>query len=744
MRRWTADRWRGAAFAVDGSLLVAVAALAAMVVACYGGVLFGGQQFAFRDSAHFYYPLYWRVQQEWSAGRLPMWEPGANGGTPMLGTPMAAVLYPGKLVFALVPYAWGVRLYTVGHEVLAFWAMMALMRSWGVSRAGATMAGLSYAFGGPVLSDYFNIIYLVGASWVPLGFRAADRWLRLGRRSGVVELALVLAMQVLGGDPEAAYLTALCAFGYGVAPGAFGGRRTAPAVGVAVGAGRGGGSLDVGGALAGWSGPRGRRIAEPGAVPVGVGRGPRGLCGDPAARAAIAAGGDARRAWAPPGPWPCCCRRCRCCPCWTISPPASAGRAAGPEDLYDSSLLPYRAFEWIWPNVSGTFTAGNRYWITILPPTGAHRPSPLSLYAGALPIVLAMGAAGFRGGPPWRAWMTTVALLSFWASLGAFAGPASWSAARPSPEVGDDSFYGLLTIVLPALRLFRFPFKLLPFTALGLSALAGLGWDRVSSGVGRRRTLTVAVVLLLLTVLGLAAAAGMRGALADAIARRASSHLVFGPIDPAGAAGAIVQGLAHGAVALASGVAVLAWSAGRRGAIAAAMAMAVIVVDLAVANAPLVVAIPQADFEREPEALRAIREAERNDPSPGPFRIHRMPSWVPVGWADSRSTRRLRELVDWEIDTLQPSFGWLHGLRYVFVDESEIARDDTRRLFRPASRALDAGLAAALEIEPDRRVLYHARGAFDLWGARYFIIPAHPGNWTRRNAATPRSSMRPT
>ena len=103
-------------------------ALAALVVACYGGVLFGGQQFAFRDSAHFYYPLYWRVQQEWSAGRLPLWEPGANGGTPMLGTPMAAVLYPGKLVFALVPYAWGVRLYTVGHEVLAFWAMLALMR----------------------------------------------------------------------------------------------------------------------------------------------------------------------------------------------------------------------------------------------------------------------------------------------------------------------------------------------------------------------------------------------------------------------------------------------------------------------------------------------------------------------------------------------------------------------------------------------------------------------------------------
>src|SRR5262249_36144039 len=159
-------------------------------------VLFAGEQFAFRDAANFYYPLYARVQCEWSAGRLPLWEPGQDGGTPMLGTPMAAVLYPGKLVFALVPYDWGLRLYTVAHELLAFAAMVALGRSWGVSRTGATLAGLSYAFGGPVLTDDSNIIFLVGAAWLPLGLRAVDGWLRLGRRSALVELAAVLAMQL--------------------------------------------------------------------------------------------------------------------------------------------------------------------------------------------------------------------------------------------------------------------------------------------------------------------------------------------------------------------------------------------------------------------------------------------------------------------------------------------------------------------------------------------------------------------
>ena len=236
--------------------------------------------------------------------------------------------------------------------------------------------------------------------------------------------------------------------------------------------------------------------------------------------------------------------------------------AARPEDLYDSSLLPYRIVEWIWPNVFGTFTAGNHYWMPILPPAGAARPSPLSLYAGALPLVLALGASGFRGGPPWRAWITAVALLSLWASLGEFAGPARWSAAEPSPSAGDGSFYGLLATSLPALRLFRFPFKLLVFTALGLSVLAGAGWDRVAAGVGRRRTIAIAIGLLALTVLAASSVAAMRERLVAAVAARELTHAVFGPLDAPAAVGELLRGLAHGAIALTLGLIVLAGSAG--------------------------------------------------------------------------------------------------------------------------------------------------------------------------------------
>src|SRR5947209_11483666 len=93
--------------------------LLALTLACFGPVLFRDRQFALRDAGEFYYPLYQRVQQEWNAGRWPLWEPEENGGVPLLGNPSAAVLYPGKIAF-LLPYAWGARLYVITHVVLAF------------------------------------------------------------------------------------------------------------------------------------------------------------------------------------------------------------------------------------------------------------------------------------------------------------------------------------------------------------------------------------------------------------------------------------------------------------------------------------------------------------------------------------------------------------------------------------------------------------------------------------------------
>src|SRR5271156_1061380 len=133
------------------TLVLILTCFAALFLICYAPALFLSRQLAYRDAGHYYYPLNQRVQEEWNQGRWPLWEPEENAGVPLLGNPTAAVLYPGKVVFAVLPYAWAARVYIVVHTALAFLTMLILMRSWGTSWFGSALSALGYAFGAPIL-----------------------------------------------------------------------------------------------------------------------------------------------------------------------------------------------------------------------------------------------------------------------------------------------------------------------------------------------------------------------------------------------------------------------------------------------------------------------------------------------------------------------------------------------------------------------------------------------------------------
>jgi len=261
-----------------------------------------------------------------------------------------------------------------------------------VSRVGSSLGAIAYAFGAPVLGLYCNVIYLVGAAWAPLGLLAVDSLVRLKQHRAVLELATVLALQVL--------------------------------------------------------------------------------------------------------------------PVVELSRMSVRTAGAGQHDIYPFSVEPYRAVEGIWPGCFGSHRHPQRDWRPLLPPAHPIKPWVPSLYLGGLTLVLALGAAGIRGGPPWRAWLTVIALVSFLGAVGEFASPVWWARAAPAlraalgghdPAIdhpanrsdggvadGDGSVYWLLATVLPGFQAFRYPGKLLTFTALALSALAGIGWDRGREGRAAR------------------------------------------------------------------------------------------------------------------------------------------------------------------------------------------------------------------------------------------------------------------
>ena len=667
------------------------------------------------------------------------------------------MLYPGKLVFFVLPHPWAVRVYVIGHVALAFVAMWMLVRGWRVSATGSALAALAYAFGVPVLSQTSNVIFLVGAAWAPLGFLAADRWVRCRRRRAVPGLTLILALQVLGGDPEAAYVTLACAGAYAAVLAA----ARPPSV-----AGRclrwaGVGLIPAYLGLLGLSWWSARAIRE---VSVTVPGMPQpwkphsdavvlAAWGISAAllawRARARSGGEARGFGAMIGGLIGAAALALAISGAQLLPVLEyAGlsfRAAASEgfhDIYPYSAHPLQLLDTIWPSVYGRLEGGYRSWLNALPPKSDSRLWMPSLYLGGLTLVLASAAAGFRGGPPWRIWLSAVAVVSLLAAIGYYGSPLLWARCVPGWAAalgplepaftwqlrtdgclrdGDGGVYWFLVSVLPGFRSFRYPPKLLVFWALAVSALAGMGWDRVVAGRSRRAEV-IAASLLAASLIALAACwlgAGPLRAWFDRLGE--TLHSSDEPLDVPGALGDIRKALGHGAAvaAAALGLAVLA---PRRPGLAGVMAVVGLTLDLVLANAYHVVTVPQSAFEGTPRALEVIREAERANPSPGPFRVQRVGRWWPASWSERGTPRRFEEITRWERTTLRPNYGLPLGVRSTFYFDT-IEPLDYGLFFLPWSLRPDQEAARAHGLKPGQEVWYHPRRGFDLWNTRYFIVP---------------------
>ena len=375
-----------------------------------------------------------------------------------------------------------------------------------------------------------------------------------------------------------------------------------------------------------------------------------------------------------------------------------------------------------------------------------------SLYMGGLALVLALGAAGLRGVPPWRAWLTAVAVVGAAGEPRQVRRPALVGAvgpdrrrpraARPAlrPSLRDDGFlddgagspYGLLATLLPGFGVFRYPSKLLTFAAVALAALAGAGWDRLVGGRGDAAAARSAGSGSGRACWGWRSALAARDRVVAFLTGRVPPDPTFGPADVAGAWSETQRALAPRRDRLrglpgAGAMRPRGVPGSRR-----ALALLLLTADLAVANARLVWTVPQADFEAPPEAARLIEAAERADPSPGPFRVHRMPDWYPARFRERRSPRPAPRAGRLGARDAAAAACPAAGLEYCATPG------------HPGDRRLPGLLRHQDDARPpprwrgswaSRRASRCAtipRRGFDLWGARYFLLPALPDDWASR------------
>jgi len=657
---------------------IVLLSITGLFVWLFADALFRGGVFVFRDAGHYYYPLFQFVRDEWAAGRVPLWNPDENLGLPLAGNPTSSVFYPATLVFLLpLDYAWAYKLYVMGHLVLAAGAAYRLGRRGGGSVEASGMGAMSYAFSGNVLFQYCNVVFLVGAAWLPLAVLAADRMLvegagtrgqgagtrdqgAGGRQHGTARriraalaLGAVLALMTLGGNAEMAYHAGLIAAFYAAwlwwTEGALSVER-----------------------------PRLLRLAASRPALLGL-----------AAAAAFAfsavqvfpsmeltrrSGRDASTTARSVYELPKHLLRAN-----PQSSPVDTHWADGllcrrlepgvhHQHVYHFSVGPWRLAEYLWPNASGRQFPIHHRWIELIRGEQGRVWVP-SLYMGLFPVLLALAALRFRKAPAQQTWLSWLALLSVVASLGWFG--LGWLSHEIQIAAGRDpagpwrvgapvgGLYWLFTVLLPGYISFRYPAKLLVIAALALSMLAVRGWDRALAGPSprmRRGLLILGGISLLATLLVLAAFPFRERWLAGVPA-----NVLFGPLDKTGACLDLLFAFVQTAVLCGAG-----WWLLRRTERGArwtrAAALALVAVDLAVANGWMVVCAPAAEWQKRPELAVVIHgeQARRGDDQP--YRVFRHPVWLPPSWSRRGSPDRLSEGMRWDRDTLFAKYNLAEGI----------------------------------------------------------------------------------
>ncbi|NCY03022.1 MAG: hypothetical protein EBX36_08975, partial [Planctomycetia bacterium] len=460
--------------------------------------------FAFRDSLHFYPPLYRLVADEWLAGRVPLWNPLVNCGQPLAGMGTAGAFYPPQLLLTmLLPDGVSLNVYCILHLAFAATGAYFLARHQACSRPAATVAGLVYAFSGSVLLQIYNPVFAAGAAWLVW---AVYGGMRLLDESDIGEVildvllvAVSLAMSVFAGDPQSAYhaglVLGLC---WLMHPG-----RSWRGLGLIAAAGVGGAILCcVQIAVAAEFARESTRAVD--LVPFSIWDVPRFLARPADTRQGVA--------------W------------YDVligRPPAGADHYHA---MYRFPVEAYRLGELVWPGLSGPTTAR---W-TVQADFARVDWWTASIYSGTFPVLAALAVVMMRPlARQTRLWAVLggLALLASCGQIGGgaivrwgrelLAGAGVGLAYRPGDEVGG--VYWMLASLLPGYAGFRYPAKWMTVVVLASGQLAAHATDgfATESSHGRFRRYAARIAL------GIAAVeAGVVAMLALAAVRIGPAHVL--------------------------------------------------------------------------------------------------------------------------------------------------------------------------------------------------------------------------
>lgn len=644
-------------------LLIVVA-----VLGLFGPVLFLDRSFAMRDAAHFYHPLFEWTTSQWRSGRFPLWNPYENCGIPLLADASSSLLYPPKLLFLLpVDFNLLYKVYVVGHVFWAAWGMFRLGKAWDRSDPASTLAAIAYACGGNVAFQHCNVVFLIGAAWLPWALCELTHLLEGSGLNwpALRRLGIILALMVLGGDPQMAYHV-LWIQVLGVCT-AILWRKITSSNNTESATKASDQSWPVSTSLT--------VLVTSAILMLGLAavqflpsadaakRSERTCYRDPRTIGEAVTTLASTRSAATEASEP------------TSTPSIYRGILGTPEEgmhherLYDFSIGPWRWAEFIWPNIGGRMFPTQRRWLSYLP--AEQRIWTPALYLGLLPALLGVLGLIQAGKNARQSWLRLVLIWFLLGSIGWYG--IGWCVRevcatllrQDSSQIPIGSpvggVYWFMVTFLPGYVGFRYPAKLMVVAVAPLCLFAALQFDSLHSDISLRIRLRRVTKGLLWVSIGLAIIVAVFWR--NMLPAKLPADLSHGPFDAFGAWRDIFFALSQTAIVLLFIRQLVAIEFPKDRLFPDWKLVALTAAELFVANSWIVPSAPANIWRKESAVVHAMHDDQKSS-SPSNVaetvpRFYRgnLQGWRPVPFRQRASSARMQELTQWDHDSLFPKFG---------------------------------------------------------------------------------------
>lgn len=169
------DRWREL-WRARREDCAALSGIVAFFILFFHPVFFGGKFFVINDAFVYSYPLRMAAWDAIRHGAWPLWTPQLMSGYPLLSMAQVGVGYPLTWGYLFLPGHWAEQIYILAPYLLTPAFIYAYTREVGRSRLASLLAGLTFGYGGLMVSAVANNGLLPNAlMWLPLVLIALER-----------------------------------------------------------------------------------------------------------------------------------------------------------------------------------------------------------------------------------------------------------------------------------------------------------------------------------------------------------------------------------------------------------------------------------------------------------------------------------------------------------------------------------------------------------------------------------------